>query len=114
MSEAYFPEQPEPSGKASLRERLRHAPRAVVVHLPWFLEGVKVEADGKPVALADGAVRLPPSVTRVSFTWTGRSAASMSFDRTVESYEREYARRYQRLMETGTMPPLIDSWRVPE
>jgi hypothetical protein len=31
MSEAYFPEQPEPSGKASLRERLRHAPRAVVI-----------------------------------------------------------------------------------
>ncbi len=31
MSDAYFPELPEPPVKASLRDRLRHAPRAAVI-----------------------------------------------------------------------------------
>jgi hypothetical protein len=97
-----------------IRSDFDHAPTDLVLHLPWFLEVTAVSADGKPVIMNAGTVHLPSSTREVSFTWKHRSPASMSFDRTVTSYEAEYRRRYEHLVSTGQMSPLSDPWQVPE
>ncbi len=59
-----------------------------------------------------------PVISRLSrrraFTWKHRSAASMSFDLTVFSWEAEYRHRYERLVSPGQKSPLSGPSQVPE
>jgi hypothetical protein len=89
-------------------------PHAIVLHLPWFLEVSRMVADGKPVPVQDGAVRLPADTREVRMEWSSRLHVRMSYDRTVTSYEAEYRRRYALLLRTGEMSSKPDTWHVPE
>ena len=93
-------------------------PHALVVHLPWFLKGTTVVADGRPVAAVldhgRAVVSLPADTRVVQLRWSRRLPVRMSFDRTVSSYEVEYRRRYEYLLRTGEMQSGPDTWHVPE
>lgn len=97
-----------------LRSSFDYPPADLVLHLPWFLEGVTATVDGKPATVSGGTLHLPSNAREVDLTWKHRSGASMSFERTVASYEAEYRRRYEHLLSTGQMSPLSDPWQVPE
>ena len=97
-----------------IRSAFDHPPAELVVHLPWFLRVAEVSADGKKITVKDGAVHLPAGTNEVRFSWAARTNATMSFDRTVASYEAEYRRRYEHLLSTGQMTPLSEPWQVPE
>jgi len=72
-------------------------------------------ADGVALKIEGDAVRLPAATHEVRLQWHRRPGSSrMSYERTVESYKREYRRRYEHLLATGEMSPAVDTWRVPD
>jgi hypothetical protein len=76
-----------------------HAPRAIVLHQPWFVEGETATVDGVSHQVLNGEVELPAGTREIHLHWTPKAdAPQMSYARTVEEYKAEYARRYQLLM----------------
>jgi hypothetical protein len=97
---AFTLEQPE-AGEAvlHLETAFTSAPSQIVVHLPWFVDLRSATADGKPVQSANGALVLPAGVKELRLHWTVKpNTPQLSYQRTVEDYKAEYARRYQILM----------------
>ena len=86
----------------------------IVLHLPWFLVEPRVTLDGKVLAIDHGAVRFPADTLAVKLTWSRRLPITMSYERTVRSYEAAYRMHYDELMQTGEMFSGLDTWRVPE
>jgi hypothetical protein len=77
-----------------------HAPRRLVLHLPWFMNTSSVKVDGQQVKPVGGEVELSPMVKSVSITWTRRPLASdipSSYVDAVARYKDQYARRYRTL-----------------
>jgi hypothetical protein len=99
-SVAFTLEQPE-AGQAVLRLKTAFtaAPSQIVVHLPWFVDLVSAAADGKPVQAANGGIAIPSGTKELRLHWTVKaSSPHLSYQRSVEEYKAEYARRYQVLM----------------
>ncbi len=89
-----------------LSNRFREPPQHVFIGIPWFFEVQKAEADGHPAEVTEGRLMVSASTREVKVT--GRikpSAPEMSFELGVEDYKREYKRRYQEFLRTGTSHP---------
>jgi hypothetical protein len=98
-----------------LKPSFQTPPSKILLHLPWFMAVDSVSADGVLLHANGDAVSIPVSAREVRIAWHRRpGAASMSYDKTVESYKAEYRRRYRNLLSTGEMSPLADPWTVPE
>jgi hypothetical protein len=100
---AFTLEQPQ-NGEAvlHLNTRFTQAPQQIVVHLPWFVDLKSATVDGKTVGAADGALEIPATAKELRLRWTLKTdAPQMSYDRAVDAYKAEYARRYQILMHGG-------------
>lgn len=69
------------------------APTAVVFHIPWFIRATSASADGKPVAIADGAIRLAPGTRRVDVRWTRLAEPNLSYGEAVRLFLEKYYRR---------------------
>lgn len=83
-------------------------PDQIVVHIPWFLQVSSAMADGKPVAAANGTLRLSPSTRELRIRWSAipnAPGASLSYDHAVRQYKAEYARRYNLWMHPVTTHP---------
>jgi hypothetical protein len=105
----------EDSAVLTLKTSFPHPPRKMILHLPWFMDVTSVLADGVSLHVTGDAIELPSTARRVLLHWKRRKGASeMSYDRTVQSYKAEYRKRYEHLLSSGEMSPLIDTWRVPE
>jgi hypothetical protein len=103
------------SAELSLNNTWQHPPRALVLHLPWFMQTESATADGVALRIEGEVLSLPPNAHEIKLQWHRRPGSSqMSYARTVASYMQEYRRRYDRLLTTGEMSPAIDTWRVPE
>ena len=82
--------------------RFTHPPVALVVHIPWFVEVQRAEADGRAVRVRDGVLRLGPDTRTVVLRWTRRpDAPTLSYDATVQDYRQEYRRRWERWIRGG-------------
>jgi hypothetical protein len=93
-------EQPA-EGEAVLKldSTFSRAPAQIVVHLPWFVDLKSATADGKVVRDGDGSVAVPAGTREIQMQWTVKpDRPELSYDRAVEEYKSEYARRYQALM----------------
>lgn len=89
--------------RLSFHNRFTTAPASVVVHIPWFVDLVSAQADGRSVKPHDGALVLPPSVETVTFEWRARPGAlKLSYAAAVRDYKLEYRRRYEQLLRDGT------------
>jgi hypothetical protein len=89
-----------------LSNQFRQAPAHVVLCVPWFYDVRQAEADISPAEVRDGKLILSPRTREVKVT--GRikpGTPAMSFEHTVEDYGREYRRRYQEFLRTGTTQP---------
>ncbi len=76
-----------------------HAPRQIVVHLPWFMDVKSANVDGKPAHAGDGVLVVAADAREIRLHWSRRpDAPHMSYERAVDNYKAEYARRYQELM----------------
>jgi hypothetical protein len=99
----------------TLTSHWQEPPRAIVLHVPWFMQVTSITADGAVVAVKNDALELPANASKVTIVWHRRpNSSAMSYAKTVSSYEAEYARRYEHLLSTGEMSPSIDTWHVPE
>jgi hypothetical protein len=82
-----------------------HAPRSIILHLPWFMDVSQIEADGKSVFAKDGIVELSSSVQHVSWHWKPLALPAdfpVSYEAAVKQYKAEYARRYRALTAPDT------------
>ena len=81
----------------TIASRFTHAPAAVVVHVPWFMEVRGAAAGARAVPVRNGEVRLGPDARTLRLRWTRRAdAPALSYDRAVEAYTREYRRRWEQ------------------
>ncbi|MHB9107477.1 MAG: hypothetical protein ACYDCO_10520 [Armatimonadota bacterium] len=67
------------------------------LHLPSFLTGVRVTADGMHIERAKDGWPLPATCRTVKIDWDDRPLPDISFDRVVESYIADYRRRAEAL-----------------
>jgi hypothetical protein len=79
MSDAYFPEHEEPEGKASLWQRLRHAPRAVII--AGLAATLAVGGAGVAFAAGSGSSSTTPSGAAATTTIPGGSHTSTGHKR---------------------------------
>ena len=89
------------SGEAvlQLNTAFTRAPKQIIVHLPWFIETKRATIDGRSVDAADGKLVAPPNAKEIRIQWTVKAdTPSLSYQRTVDDYKAEYARRYRELM----------------
>ena len=86
------------------------APTAVVVHLPWFVNLISAEADGKTVDAQAGMLQLPATVKHIELKWQKRTTPTMSYAATVADYKTKYRRRFDELIQDGTS----FDWQTPE
>lgn len=83
----------------NLDTHFTHAPKSLIVHLPWFMEIKSAEADGHAIHATDGALTMPAGTKEVRVHWSLKAdAPQMSYQKTVDAYKAEYARRYAILM----------------
>jgi hypothetical protein len=97
---AFTLEQPT-AGEAVLHvdANFSHAPRQIVVHLPWFVHVTSASADGKPLQPANGVLAVAAATKEIRLRWTVMpDVPALSYERTVGDYKAEYARRYAILM----------------
>lgn len=90
------------SARIRLDTQWKTRPRAVYLHLPWFVNVSGVWVDGEPTAHASGIVKLPTNSREVRLSWTRRAnAPDWSFENAVRNYEQEYRRHYEIYMHGG-------------
>lgn len=78
------------------------SPRALILHLPWFVRTTEVIADGVRLSVNHDAVILPIATQRVCLIWTKRpNIPEMSYAKTVEQYKADYRRHYDEWQSTG-------------
>ena len=98
-------EQPE-DGEAvlHLKTEFTRAPKQIVIHLPWFVDTKSATVNGTSVDAADGKLVVPPTAKEIRIHWTVKPGTrKLSYQRAVDDYKAEYARRYRELMH-GTAP----------
>jgi hypothetical protein len=77
-------------------------PRALILHLPWFMRTTEVVADGARLPIVHGAVRLPVATQRVHIAWTKQpNTPVLSYAQTVEQYKADYRHHYDEWQRTG-------------
>jgi hypothetical protein len=82
-----------------LNTAFTRAPKQIIVHLPWFVETKSATIDGKTVDAAEGKLVAPPNAKVIRIQWTvNADTPSLSYQRAVDDYKAEYARRYRELM----------------
>ena len=99
----------------TLKSTWQSAPRALILHLPWFMQTESATAEGNTLKIDGDTIQLPVDAREIRLRWHRRPGSSeMSYAKTVASYKQEYRKRYEHLLNTGEMSPAIDTWRVPE
>lgn len=92
--------------EVALSNRFREAPEHVIITVPWFYEVQGAEADGRPVQVDRGRIVITPQTRLVEVKGNIKARTpELSFDRTVQDYQREYRKRYQEFLRTGSIRP---------
>jgi hypothetical protein len=103
---AFTLEQPK-EGEAVLKldPHFDHAPKSIELHVPWFMRVSAITVDGAPITFAslensrNESFSVPPTAHEIHLHWTVKAGTpQLSYERAVEDYKAEYARRYQVLM----------------
>ncbi|HET6643893.1 MAG TPA: PA14 domain-containing protein, partial [Fimbriimonadales bacterium] len=97
-----------------LHPKWRTSPDALVVHFPWFLTVSKATADGAPVKIEGGMIRISPNARSIRLDWTWNSHPDLSYERAVEfwlnkNYKPKRGEDMDHLFATKTRPGLADS-----
>jgi len=82
-----------------LDAKFARAPRTIFLHYPWFVEQEIATVDGIGHMELNGAIEIPANAREIHLQWVNKPNRPMlNYDRAVEDYKAEYARRYQILM----------------
>jgi hypothetical protein len=82
-----------------LDAQFRQAPKAIVLHQPWFVDRETATVDGIGHQALNGEIEIPAGAREIHLHWTPKGhGPQMSYASAVEEYKAEYARRYRLLM----------------
>ena len=82
-----------------LDAKFTRAPSRIVLHFPWWVEGETATVDGIGHTGLNGAIDLPATAREIHLHWINKpDRPLLSYERAVEDYKAEYARRYRILM----------------
>jgi hypothetical protein len=73
--------------------RPRESDAALVLHLPPFLQDVKLRVDSGHVAPAAGGWLIPASARRVRAWWRDEPLPGLSYEAVAQAYTDDYRRR---------------------
>lgn len=81
--------------EVSIKNNYLTKPNNIIIHLPWFLDVVKVTADGELISVIDNSINLEPDVNIVKIHYSDISQLpEMNYKKYVEDYKHEYKKRY--------------------
>jgi hypothetical protein len=80
------------------RPRKGMRPPPIVLHLPPFLQGVTVRADGQALPLGGGGWILPDVVCKVAVSWKPSPLPEISFEKVAAAYIADYRQRYGKTL----------------
>jgi hypothetical protein len=105
-SVAFTLDQPSDDEAAlRLNASFTHAPKQIVVHLPWFIETKSATVDGSSVDAVNGELVVSPTAKEIRIHWAAKSGTPhLSYQNAVDDYKSEYARRYRELMHGEAAP----------
>ncbi|MEJ2218297.1 MAG: hypothetical protein P8099_16955 [Gemmatimonadota bacterium] len=79
------------------------APHHIVLHLPWFMDVLRVAADGRVLRARNDEVSLAPDTRVVHLSWRRRpDTPALSYQAAVDAWRREYQRRWELFLRTGS------------
>jgi len=85
-----------------ISSQFRRAPRALILHLPWFYAVSRIELDGRPAKATGDTLEIPAAGGSVKITGRIRPDTELGgYERAVENYKSEYRTRYARFLQTG-------------
>jgi hypothetical protein len=70
--------------EVSISSTWRKPPGKLWFHIPWFVSVTSASADGKPVAVRNGAVELPLDTKKLALKWTWKEQPDLSYARAVQ------------------------------
>jgi hypothetical protein len=79
-------------------------PAKIVVHLPWYAGATTATVDGKPAALASGALTVAPSARKIAIAWKRSPVAGLGYAEAVAALQKEYRARWQQFQRDGVPP----------
>jgi hypothetical protein len=75
------------------------APSKIVLHYPWWVEHEIATADNLGHTELNGVIELPSNAREIHLHWVNMpDRPALSYERAVDEYKAEYARRYRTLM----------------
>jgi hypothetical protein len=97
---AFTLEQPtDDEAVLRLKTAFTRAAKQIVVHLPWFVELRSAKVDGAGVDAANGKLVVSPTAKEIRIHFALKpDAPRLSYQRAVDDYKTEYARRYRELI----------------
>ncbi|MFA7369517.1 MAG: discoidin domain-containing protein, partial [Kiritimatiellales bacterium] len=96
--------------KVKLDTQWRTLPRSLIMHLPWYLDGIAATVDGKPAVIGkppygEGQqIVLPPEARVVTVQWKPVRLPDTSFATTVAQWKRENRQHYDEFIAKGGTP----------
>jgi hypothetical protein len=77
-------------------------PRQIILHLPWFMKTTKVTADGRAIAIRNGAVALSATTRAVQIAWSRKpGTAPLSYKAAVAHFKAAYRKRWRKSLRNG-------------
>ncbi|MBC7288249.1 MAG: discoidin domain-containing protein, partial [Armatimonadetes bacterium] len=98
------------SMELQIEPRWRQAPRRLIVHIPWFMEGLSALADGNAVHIENApfgqgqVLSVPPSTASLVVRWRRIEDPTMSYDAAVEEWKAENRKRFEEYVAKGGQP----------
>jgi hypothetical protein len=66
------------------------------------MNATSVVADGQPLPVVEGQVRLPVGTRTIKLDWVRKAGTpAMSYNQQVNWYKAEYSKRYQEMLRDG-------------
>jgi len=94
-------------------EKLFHSqPSRIVLHIPYFVEVREFTSDARESKREGDKIILSSDVSQVRIKWERKQVEPLSFEKAVEDYKKEYARRYKEYNAGGGTPVVPEPPRM--
>jgi hypothetical protein len=99
----------EKGADLSIEKKFHTPPEKFVLHIPYFVDLTEFKTDAKDSRKENDRIILSPDVTSVNLSWKRREVEPLNFEKAVQDYKTEYAKRYKEYISGGNTPIVVEA-----